>query len=125
MIRESEVLKWSWAFNSKTTPLGPVQGGSPAVVTENGKTAVYIVSSLGLYKLDTNGNVVWAGPLTLAAECVTSRRNYGANAVILEAASPSLDKNCNQRHEPEPIISRCPLFEPCPERWGMLPASSS
>ena len=73
---------WPTPSNLAKQPnLGPITS-SPAVVTENGQTYIYIGSSNGLYKIDANGNIVWGpkgGPIDRSSPAVA---NYGTNAVI-------------------------------------------
>jgi outer membrane protein assembly factor BamB len=91
---------WPTPSNLATPPnLGPI-ASSPAVVTENGQTYIYIGSSNGLYKIDANGNIVWGpkgGPIDRSSPAVA---NYGTNAVIFVGSTDgnlyAFDVNGNQ-----------------------------
>lgn len=91
---------WPTPSNLATPPnLGPITS-SPAVVTENGQTYIYIGSSNGLYKIDANGNIVWGPKGGLIDRSSPAVANSGTSAVIFIGSTDgnlyAFDVNGNQ-----------------------------
>jgi outer membrane protein assembly factor BamB len=69
-----------WPYNSRPN-LGPILS-SPAINSENSQTFIYVGSANGLYKIDSNGAIVWGPKGGSIGNSSPAVANYGTNAVI-------------------------------------------